>query len=297
MDRLPPLVALRAFEVVGKSRSIRQAAAYLSVDHTVVSRHIRNLESWLGIILIERSASGILLTPQGTRYFERISDALRSIAVATHELNPLGLNGELRIWCVAGLAVGWLIPRLRELQALLPHVQIALRPTRDRPNLAHEEAHIEIRYGSRGERGIREFELAVPKVFPVASPDYLAGKPRPADIADLTRMVLIHENTQEHWRSWLNNSGCNAADLELQGPRVWDANVALEAAIAGAGVALTNDLIAGPAMARGALSQILPSNIQLEPYVFHVPADNWNRPVIVKFREWLVAEFKKSGYR
>ena len=51
---LPPFATLRAFEAVGTLRGIRRAAQALKLDHAVVSRHIRSLEEWAGVRLVER---------------------------------------------------------------------------------------------------------------------------------------------------------------------------------------------------------------------------------------------------
>lgn len=62
---MPPLTALRAFEAVGRTGSVRSAGEELSVNHSVVSRHIRNLEQWLGVKLVETRGRGIALTRLG----------------------------------------------------------------------------------------------------------------------------------------------------------------------------------------------------------------------------------------
>lgn len=49
---LPPFAALRAFEMVGRVGGIRRAASLLAIDHTVVSRHVRALEEWVGVPLV-----------------------------------------------------------------------------------------------------------------------------------------------------------------------------------------------------------------------------------------------------
>lgn len=73
---LPPMTALRAFEVVGRVGGIRRAAAVLSLDHAAVSRHVRSLEVWAGMPLIERTGGGGRLTPDGEKFHRRISAAL-----------------------------------------------------------------------------------------------------------------------------------------------------------------------------------------------------------------------------
>ena len=52
---LPPLNALRAFEAAGRHLSFKKAAEELCVTQGAVSRHILNLEAYLGVGLFVRS--------------------------------------------------------------------------------------------------------------------------------------------------------------------------------------------------------------------------------------------------
>ncbi|MBK6491325.1 MAG: LysR family transcriptional regulator [Sphingomonadales bacterium] len=59
------MAALRAFEAVGRLGGVRRAAKELSIDHAVVSRHVRSLEAWVGIPLVVRNQLGYDLTELG----------------------------------------------------------------------------------------------------------------------------------------------------------------------------------------------------------------------------------------
>ena len=56
MRRLPPLNALRVFEVAARTSSYAAAASELGLTHGAVSRQIAILETWLGHRLFVRSA-------------------------------------------------------------------------------------------------------------------------------------------------------------------------------------------------------------------------------------------------
>ena len=59
---LPPLNALRAFEVAGRLGSFSKAAAELNVTHSAISRHVRGLEKRLNVHLFRTENSGVALT-------------------------------------------------------------------------------------------------------------------------------------------------------------------------------------------------------------------------------------------
>jgi len=285
---LPPLNALKAFEAVGRLGSVRRAAESLSVSHTAVARHIRKLEDWIGVPLIQAGPRGSCLTPEGQKLMAETTAAFQRIAAAAEALRPRARRGELRIWCVPGLATRWLAPHLATLEALLPDTEIALRPTDAVPDLARRDADIEIRFRLRDAPGVRACELMQPRFFPVASPEFLAAYPPVRQPADLVTLPLIHEDTREQWRDWLAAAGAPVPE-RLEGPRVWYANVATDAAVMGRGVALTNRYLAGADLAAGRLVEMLATDIRLGAYVMQAAAERWDEPAIARVRSWLLA--------
>ncbi len=153
--RLPPLIALRAFEAVGRLGSVRAAGEELAVSHTVVSRHVRNLEQRLGARLLRPAGRGLALTPEGQRYLAQVAQALDLIERATAELSA-PRRRTLAIWCAPGVASRRVLPKLPELEALLPEHEITLLPTLARPDFSRDEADAEIIYlgdGGAARRG------------------------------------------------------------------------------------------------------------------------------------------------
>ena len=57
--RLPSLNALKAFEAASRHESFTEAAVELFVTHAAISRHIRELEEWLGTELFFRTGRGV----------------------------------------------------------------------------------------------------------------------------------------------------------------------------------------------------------------------------------------------
>jgi LysR family transcriptional regulator, glycine cleavage system transcriptional activator len=74
--RLPPLTALRTFEVAARAGSFTAAAAELGVTHGAVSKQIQALETWLGQSLFVRSGQRMAPTPVNRRGISTPIDAL-----------------------------------------------------------------------------------------------------------------------------------------------------------------------------------------------------------------------------
>ena len=89
---MPPFGALRAFDAVARLGGVRKAALGMQRDRSVISRHIRSLEAWIGAVLVERTSSGTKLTKDGKIYHHQITKAIGLIASATTELMRTPVN-------------------------------------------------------------------------------------------------------------------------------------------------------------------------------------------------------------
>lgn len=289
--RLPPLLALRAFEAFGRTGTVRAAADELAVSHTVISRHIQNLELAIGIKLVQKSGRGLTLTREGKRYAARMRHALDLVAEATGELWS-GSSDALHICCIAGLASRRLLARLREIEDFLGGREIILQPISSRPDFSQGDIDAEINYLEnasfpdelRGEIFFR------PQILAVASSAFKAQHPEVITVADLVHLPLIHERSTRQWENWFDHAGISNPP-QLRGPRLWHGHLAVEAALLGQGVALVSDLMAHELLERGELEEMVPTNIHLGGYYFITQARRWNETSIAALRKWLIQTF------
>ncbi len=95
------------FLEVARQRSLVRAASNLKVDHTTVSRRIRELESSLNCILFKRSKSGFTPTETGLRllqYAEGMENHANSIAEAIGASNAAA-GGAVRLASLEGIGI------------------------------------------------------------------------------------------------------------------------------------------------------------------------------------------------
>jgi LysR family transcriptional regulator, glycine cleavage system transcriptional activator len=285
--RLPSLIALRAFEAVGRTGSVRAAGDELAVSHTVVSRHLQNLQRSLGVALVHAEGRGIALTSAGQSFHAQIAQAFDVIARAVAMIRP-AVRTALNIWCTPGIANRGLLSRLPELTGPPHNLDINLQPTLSHPDLLRGEADAEIVYADALDtKGALMTEaLARPRVFPVASPAYLARHPAITGLAELAKATLIHEETTEQWERWFALAG-HAEPEPLGGQHLWHAHLAIEAVRYGQGVALANEVLVGDDLRSGALVEVIPSAVYLESYQLVALKERWDDPAIVALRLWL----------
>lgn len=279
---------VRAFEAAGRLGTMRKAAEDLGLSHSVVSRHVKNLEFWMAVKLVDASPRGLRLTREGEMFHAAVSKAFELISTSTAALRPAPHRRVLRLWCMPGLATRWMGPRLPQMQQMTGDTELVLRAIDRLPDFSVGEADVMIGFGDPADLPPGAFMLAHPRMFPVASPSWLATAGSPDSIADLTRAPLIHEENRQQWADWFRAAGVDHD--RLQGPRLWDASLGFEAALAGQGIALATRLTSSEQLANGRLVELFDTDIRLGAYYFIAsPARSKDRSVR-KLRDWLATE-------
>lgn len=302
---IPPFAALRAFEAFARLGGVRKAAAALEIDHSAVSRHIKNLQDWIGVALISRDEHGNHLTPSGKAYYRQIAGAFRELSEATRSIQAED-QAHLSICCAPGFAVKWLVQRIHKFQELMPNTQIDVRPTDQPVDFTRQTFSGEIRYHSDAgpalERGLRSVTFSRPPVFPIASLAYLDEHGPIESLDQLKSANLLHEEGADEWTRWFAKLD-HPCDQKLAGTRLWHAHLTIEAAVHGKGIALANDLLVRDDLACGRLVKVpvgttaCVPEAQLGGYVFIASEAKWRTPTIQIFRRWLtdeIAQYQKS---
>jgi LysR family glycine cleavage system transcriptional activator len=289
--RLPPLSSLRTFEAVVRHGSVTRAAAELGVTQPAISQRLRQLEAFLERPLVRRDAGGIAISADGQAYAVRLERAFAEIRAVTEAIRA-GAEGEraLTISVLATFAQRWLIPRLAGFQQAHPEIEVRLLATSRIADLWREDVDLSIRPGAGVERGVRSDFLVANDLFPVASPALLERQPVRAP-GDLAAQVLIRveaEPRDQDWPRWLAAAGV----ARLQ-PRSWlpfaSSSHAIEAAIAGLGVAIGHTPFVADALDAGRLATPLACRIADDGYFLVARRDRVDSPKVQRFRNWLLA--------
>jgi LysR family transcriptional regulator, glycine cleavage system transcriptional activator len=291
--RLPPFAALRAFDATFRCGGIRKAAVELGLNHAVVSRHIRQLEDWVGLPLVARAGNRLALTEDGTRYHARIAASFADIARATDEIVGRRDHAPLRICCIPGFATQWLAAELARFERDFPGHEVELKPTERMANLSLHEADVDIRFyrddrDPPGGRGLLSYELARPELLPLASPALAARLARDADV---THWPFIHDDDDSEWRYWFLLNGATVPPA-LPGLLCWHSNLAVAAAREGRGVVLASRFLVDDDIREGRLVEVVVPGLRPDVvgrYALVAREDRWSNPALVRLRQFLRA--------
>ena len=300
--RLPPLNALRAFEAAGRHLSLTRAAEELHVTPAAVSHQIKTLEDYLGVKLFRRMNRALLLTDAGQACLPGLRQGFEHLAEAVDAARLQIAHRALTVSVAPSFGAKWLVPRLDHFYAKNPDVDVRVDASTRLVDPLREDIDLCIRYGQGNYPGLHVECLMAEEVIPVCSPELLKGPKALHTPADLRHHTLLHadlpfKDGYPDWRMWLAAAGVKDFDAD-RGPRFTMASMAVQAAVAGQGVALAGSVLVEDDIEAGRLVNPFEMRFPVKfAYYLVYPEANMKQPRIVAFSNWLKAEAQSSAQR
>jgi LysR family transcriptional regulator, glycine cleavage system transcriptional activator len=288
-----PFRSISVFHAVARSASISKAAQELGVTPSAVSQQIHVLEGFLGTALLTKAGRRIKLTEAGERYFAMISEKMEQIVGATDQLRGHHAVTVLTVRATPSFATKWLLPRLQNFLIQHPALEVRLDGTNELTDFAHEDVDVEIRHGEGNWPGLYVEGIAREQFLPVCAPSYIDGNFLP--VANITNHKLIHSvKSQVQWEGWLDAAG-------VQRDQRWHrllfdrSHMAIDAAVAGMGIALESNLMMWRELRDGLLicPVLNPPETSLTTQWVVCPHDHLRHSKVRSFIAWLKAEIEQ----
>jgi len=287
MRRLPPLSALRAFEAAARHGSFKLAADELSVTPTAISHQIRALEEYTGTALFERQVRKVVLTEAGARLYPVLRDGFNAFEMALSGLGEERKRRQVTISATNAFTAQWLAPRVAGFRRLHPEIDLQLHASDEMVDFTRGAADIAIRYGRGPYPGMVSEVLFADRFAPVASP--ALGR---LALADLATVPLIGFQWQKQhalnptWQKWFAEAGLRWTSPRGQ-LRFSDEGHAIQAAIAGQGIALVSLVLVAQEIRNGQLAQ--PFGPVLAGHTYHLvlSAGHAPSPSVTAAADWL----------
>jgi DNA-binding transcriptional LysR family regulator len=255
------LAFLETFATVVEKGSFTAAGDALGLSKPVVSKQIAQLESDLGVRLLNRTTRRLHLTEAGEIFYDHCQrvvaqarDARLAVAPLQHE--PRGTLRVTSPQCLAISLLPNLIPRFQE---RFPAVHLDIRVSGRFVDLIEEGIDVALRIGELEDSSLIARRLAPCAFVVCASPDYWRkhGKPqRPGDLASHNCLVYTESPKPNHWQ-FRERTGEDLRITVKGNLRSDDAALLLSAACAHRGVLVGPSFMFGDAIAQGRLEPVL----------------------------------------
>ena len=278
MARLPPLTELRAFEAAARHLSFKAAAAELGVTPTAVSHQIKLLEQHCGQPLFRRRPRPLALTWAGEQLFPVLRDGFERFADRLSAVRAGAASGRLRVTATNAFAARWLVPRLPRWRKAYPKLGIDILGTDAVLDLKASEADIAIRYSRTPPLDGHAIELVRDAFHVVGSPALIGRAPKMLRPVDLARLPLVEaewpptDAEAPNWGRWEQAARRRYRQVpqlsKMVALRFREELHAIQAVVAGQGIAICSDVLVAPELASGALVRL--SDVTLPGYGFYI---------------------------
>ena len=292
MQKLPSMRALQAFEAFGRLGSATAAAVELGVTVGAISQQLRKAEAEVGLRLVERRGTAIVLTTRGRSYHDDIKSAFDMLRDAQAKIERLQSEATLTISCLPSLASKWIGAQLFDWQSSHPTATVRLVGENTEPELGTGEVDFRLSYGALITRFDHRTELFTDWVVPACSPALLARLTlqTPADIlqAPFLGIEWAREQGQApNWTDWAALIGMSRR--KVLGEVAFSlSSAAIDAAVNGRGFVLAQLSMAAEDIASGRL--VVPFDLRLEmaqPYALAWDPAALEKPFGAELRGWI----------
>lgn len=200
---------VRAFLVTAEEGSFSAAARVSGAAQPTIGRQVTALEEELGVVLFERVARGLRMTPTGLELVEHAramaEAALRLSRVAAGQ--AVSLDGLVRISAGEVAAAYVLPPIIAGIRATHPGIRIEVVATNQVSDLLQREADIALRSFRPSQTDLIARKVRESQAYLYATPGYLESLGNPATLGELARGEFVAFDRPEAFITGLNRYG------------------------------------------------------------------------------------------
>lgn len=252
---------LDVFASVAKHRSFRAAATQRDVSVSLISQTIRRLEEQMGVTLLTRTTRSVTPTAAGLELLRELEPGLASIHRAVERLNQHRDSpfGTLRINAPAPVAQFLLAGLAARFVAMHPGVSMEITADAAMTDIVRDGFDAGVRIDKDLQQDMVAVRIGAPQRYAVVgSPSYFSHRPPPKSPRDLAGHHCIHRRFPggglQTWDFQRRHAAVNTGPSRLV---VNDAQVAVNAAVAGGGLAYVHQKYVERELAAGELVRVL----------------------------------------
>jgi LysR family glycine cleavage system transcriptional activator len=292
---LPPLNAVRAFDAAAATGNFSEAGRQMNVSQGAISRHIAQLEAYLGTMLFERVGRRVHLTAEGVEYARAVRDGLDRIQDATRPHVEHRRRRPLRLRLFPTVAMKWLVPRLGRFHALYPEIDLQITTTANQVSLDIDGVDFTFQTIHDPREHVTYQRLFEIVVVPVCSAEYLRTIAEPRNARALLNCVLLHSMKRpDDWRTWFHAAQVMPDNLH-EGLKFGNSSLAYQAAIDGVGIAIAHERGVRDGIAAGRLVVCHPLMVRTGQHYYLAGRPDRGSRAAALFRSWIATEIQSDA--
>jgi len=288
------LQSMQIFARVVEMHSFGRAAESLSLPPSRVTRAVKELETFLGVRLLQRTTRHISLTPDGTLYYDHCRRLLADIeAVEASFPGRAGQpRGRLRVDMTLSFARLVVLPRIKDFQSRFPDVELTLTVADRTAELVQEGIDCVIRAGTPEDsptlvaRRLGAFDWVT-----CASPEYLARHGTPRSLDDLTEHQAVGYLSGRTARPMVWHFVVNGEDRAIRMQEnliVNDSDAYVAGGLEGLGIIRAGSYMVVDHLRSGRLLQVLSDySAPAAPLSVLYPRNRHLSPTVRAFANWI----------
>lgn len=254
---------LLAFFAVARACSFTRAAAQLGVSQSALSHTVRELETRLGLRLLNRTTRSVAPTQAGERLLRTVAPRLDEIDSELSALTELRdkPSGTIRITAGEHAADTVLWPRLQKFLAKHPDIKLEIVTENRLTDIVAEGFDAGVREGEQIAKDMIAVRIGPDmRMAVVGSPGYFAKYPKPKTPQDLAQHDCINLRlpTRGGLYAWEFEKANRKPHVRVEGQLVFNnTRLMLQAALAGFGLTFVPEDRAKPHLEKGGLVRVL----------------------------------------
>lgn len=292
--------AMKVYCSVVENDSLADAARKMNVSPSVVSKHLSALEDHLGVRLLNRTTRRISITEEGTAYYERSKQIITDVAEAEIEVSSAHTapRGLLKITAPVTFAHRHLTPHLPKFLDMFPEVEVQVQVNDRVVDLVDEGIDLAIRISQLKDSSLIARRLAPNRRYIAATPEYLERNGTPKSVDDLKDHRLITwppGNPLNDWHFLID--GVDRI-IKVKGAiAVNEGDAILTTLLAGGGLGMTQEFLAGPFVKEKKLVPLLEEIVREDNPIYAVyPSSRHLSPKVRAFVDFLVETYGPKPY-
>ncbi len=189
MDRLD---GMRVFVRIVERKSFTLAARDLRLPRATVTYAVKELESRVGVRLLERTTRHVSPTPEGEAHYQRCLRLIADIEEAESAFGAAKIKGLLRVDVHGTMARHFLIPGLPEFLRRYPDIELHMGEGDRLVNLVREGIDCVLRAGEIRDSAMIAKQVGQLEEITCASPAYLRARGTPRTPGELDGHLAVN---------------------------------------------------------------------------------------------------------